>query len=780
MTLIFKDRVDRNTEKTQNIIPKILNFSSYDPNDSEISLLSKGLKFCPTPFKPDLLQLEVDIVETIRKFQLKCQFNNFNSNIQDTEPLVQKKSNYIPPDTKEPLLNSVLKNMKHFSKNLYSLPKNKVYDNISKAERNAINSLKNNSDIIITSVDKGSSIIILNRSDYVNSINSMLKDSSKYKKEKKNPNNKYFKSLNDFTLQFASCFDEKGKELDFVLNFDSKLANFYGLPKLHKCTSVINLFKHSNDIYFKTDFPPDLTFRCITAGIDSPFSKLSILLDKILKPICIKVQSFIRDSTDFLNKKPKGKQTNPTDLEFITCDIKNMYNNLPVDLVIEAMSFWLENSTDLINQRFTSDFILTGLNLVLSHSSFQFNGQPYSLLKAIATGEPVAATIATLTVGYLELKLYEKIHSNLGSEIANYFISNWKRFLDDCFIVWRKSLGNFDIIFHLLNNLHPSLTFTKEQSDFGVPFLNLFIYKEEGYIKSDIYYKPTDSHDYLPFNSCHPRHIKINIPGNLARMICTIVEDPLIKVQRLQELKGWLLKCGYPLNLIKQSFSKFIEEDILSLREKFHNENDKEILACVLTFNPKNPNVFSELNTFFNFLKSSPLYKYNFGKVEFIKSQRQPPNLGRMLEKHDISLETKPKGSFRCNAKICDTCNFIEETNSVQFSEETFVINRHFDCTSKNIIYKLTCNSCNNYYIGKTTNLKDRVSKHKSDARLAQQRMLENRYVMKVSKHLNSCSAVTIFDFKIVPFFEVKNPTLLAMLTVEDHFIKKFKPTLNG
>ena len=40
---------------------------------------------------------------------------------------------------------------------------------------------------------------------------------------------------------------------------------------------------------------------------------------------------------------------------------------------------------------------------------------------------------------------------------------------------------------------------------------------------------------------------------------------------------------------------------------------------------------------------------------------------------------------------------------------------RYFNCDSKNIIYKLMCNTCEWFYLGQTTNLKQRIRKHKSD-----------------------------------------------------------------
>ena len=46
----------------------------------------------------------------------------------------------------------------------------------------AINSLRKNDDIIITKPDKGSSVVLLNKSDYVDKMNKILDDQSRFKR----------------------------------------------------------------------------------------------------------------------------------------------------------------------------------------------------------------------------------------------------------------------------------------------------------------------------------------------------------------------------------------------------------------------------------------------------------------------------------------------------------------------------------------------------------------------------------------------------------------------
>ena len=63
---------------------------------------------------------------------------------------------------------------------------------------------------------------------------------------------------------------------------------------------------------------------------------------------------------------------------------------------------------------------------------------------------------------------------------------------------------------------------------------------------TDIFYKETNSHDYLNYFSPHPEHKKQNIPYNLAKRIMVFVSDESKMNEMLSELKIWLLSYSYP------------------------------------------------------------------------------------------------------------------------------------------------------------------------------------------------------------------------------------------
>ena len=300
-------------------------------------------------------------------------------------------------------------------------------------------------------------------------------------------------------------------------------------------------------------------------------------------------------------------------------------------------------------------------------------------------------------------------------------------------------------------------------------------------IKSDIFYKKTDSHDYMPFRSCHPRHIKINIPGNLARMICTIVDDPAKKELRLQELRQWLRNGGYPRRLVGNKINQFRNKNSYDLRQKVVHDKNDQLLVFIQKYNPKNPYVFGYLRNAFNSLKLTSNFADTFISTKLIKCTSQPPNLGRLLQKHNITVSETPNGCVKCNKSNCGTCPYILETDTVYFhnifTNETFNFKllKPFSCTSKQVIYKITCKGCGQFYIGQTVHLRNRVTKHKSDLRYEYNRN------MKVHRHIHDCAASDHeFPFTIVPFYVVRQGTLTARLTIEDYFRRKFGATLNA
>ena len=87
-------------------------------------------------------------------------------------------------------------------------------------------------------------------------------------------------------------------------------------------------------------------------------------------------------------------------------------------------------------------------------------------------------------------------------------------------------------------------------------YLDVLVKNRDGKIETDIYYKDTNSKQYLLFYSCHPRRTKKNIPYNLAHRLRTIVSEEQILRRHMQELKTCLIKQNYPTQIIEHGVQK--------------------------------------------------------------------------------------------------------------------------------------------------------------------------------------------------------------------------------
>ena len=71
-----------------------------------------------------------------------------------------------------------------------------------------------------------------------------------------------------------------------------------------------------------------------------------------------------------------------------------------------------------------------------------------------------------------------------------------------------KTVKNFMMEF---NNFNPNIKFTYEFSEESINFLDLNVKFSSGKLQTSLYVKPTDCHQYLHFQSSHPKHTKKSI-----------------------------------------------------------------------------------------------------------------------------------------------------------------------------------------------------------------------------------------------------------------------------
>ena len=121
-------------------------------------------------------------------------------------------------------------------------------------------------------------------------------------------------------------------------------------------------------------------------------------------------------------------------------------------------------------------------------------------------------------------------------------------------------------------------------------------------------------------------------------------------------------------------------------------------------------------------------------------------------------------GSFPCNSGKCNKCPYINRTPSLKINGKTFFIKGNLTCNSHNIIYVITCLSCNLHYIGQTINpLKTRLAQHLSD--------INTEKHTSISQHFNSHEN-PLLHFSISPIIYI--PDTKRRTALEMTLIKRF------
>ena len=222
-------------------------------------------------------------------------------------------------------------------------------------------------------------------------------ESNTYQKIDQNSDKKVFTKLNHLINKHSECFTKN--ENTYLTQYQWKTSNFYIMPKINKCEEIITIIEETNDIYIKMDPPNILKGRPIIAGPNSPTQRLSSLLEKILTPIVPKLKTYIKDDWDFLRKLPQNLEPHFT---LLTCDIISLYTNIPHDLGLRALNYYIDKYRYVIPSRFTKDFILEATEFVLKNNNFIFLEQMYNQVIGTAMGTKFGPPYANLSIGFLE------------------------------------------------------------------------------------------------------------------------------------------------------------------------------------------------------------------------------------------------------------------------------------------------------------------------------------------------------------------------------------------
>ena len=414
-------------------------------------------------------------------------------------------------------------------------------------------------------------------------------------------------------------------------------------------------------------------------------------LQPLLLKNCLFSQKLTRQSK--LGKIPEGAL-------LCTVDVVGLYPSIPHGEGLEAIREALDRRE---NPGVATDTLVGLASLVLENNYFEFNDRFYRQKLGTAIGTKFAPAYANLFMTRLEERLLD---ASADKPLV------WMRFIDDVFFIWTHGEEKLKSFINHLNSSHETIKFTSEQSRDSISFLDVQVsVGEGGVLSTDLFCKPTDTHQYLHKKSCHPWHTKKAIPYGQAlrfRRICS--EDRQFQ-ERVGELAGWLKDRGYEESLVNEQIDRVRRLDRATLLANSENRTDtqgrRERVPLVATYHPALNSLGKVARRLHPMLTDSEEHREVFPEPPLI-AFRRCKNLKDILVRARLNNEgnggTGKKGCSRCGKSRCQVCNVM--SNSEHFhsniDSREYRINYSFNCDSSNVVYLLECTVCGVQYVGST------------------------------------------------------------------------------
>lgn len=587
----------------------------------------------------------------------------FRNDNKTTPPPFTPASKWTPAlSSLSPQLSTLIEHDLRFIDNRFRT--HNAEPNLTEPEFLALKQLSDNENIIIKPADKGSSVVIMDKTQYLWEGNRQLNDTEYY------CHLKY--PLFPDTIPLVREIVDKIYDKHFI-NFKQRTyllgpaeprpRIFYMLPKIHKEQDKWSL---------PFEIPPG---RPIVSDCSSETYHTAEYIEYYLNPLSIKHASYIKDTSDFCQKI--SKMLVPSGALLFTLDVDSLYTNIVSQEGLKIVQKVFSENPD--PHRPDAE-LLQLLDINLTRNDFEFNGEFYLQTKGTAMGKKFAPSYANLFMADWEVSALNKC-----TKKPLYYY----RYLDDIWGVWTHSEDDFEHFLCTLNTHNPSITLKATKHFNSVDFLDTTTYKGPLFLTNNIldvkvFFKKTDTHALLHRSSFHPKHTFAGlIKSQLLRFhrICT-QESDFYKATKV--LFAALSTRGYSRSFLRRCFKTFQER---------HTILDTPMLPLVVTYSKDVQKLVHNIkNNFARFQEESNTLRDH----RIITAFRKNANLRDCLVHAKITHRSVPTD------RMSNNC--FKRTRLVQnkLTHTVFETDRSGHVRSQNCVYLITCGTCGKQYVGET------------------------------------------------------------------------------
>ena len=341
--------------------------------------------------------------------------------------------------------------------------------------------------------------------------------------------------------QWIKAWIEKAMEPDL----NTQGSRFYMIPKIHK---------------------PQLGWRPIVPASGTPNACLAQLVDYFLQPLIQGKPSFLKDTGQLVSELEDLHIPHHGKLFMFTADVESLYPSIPLkDAIYEA--------TMELGQLpvYYYDILQRVLHFVAENNIIQFRGRQFIQVTGVATGSPIAPSLANLFMARLEQPVLDDFNAHL---------CYYKRYIDDIFGIFIGEERDFHTFRTRLSGMHPAIKLTWNVSHQMAEFLDLSIQVDSRrQVSFSTHQKILNNYLYIPWKSYHPRASKLAlIKGELTRYLrnSSSIEAFLETKKRFASR---LLARGYPLKVILKQFDNLTWKDRTRIMDRIRTRRPPSLQA---------------------------------------------------------------------------------------------------------------------------------------------------------------------------------------------------------
>ena len=199
----------------------------------------------------------------------------------------------------------------------------KIKDNLTEAERKALDDLKKNEDITIVNADKGNAVVVFDKSEYVRK-DKIPFTGDDYREVKGKTRAQVISQRKKAmaTMRREIGIDGRKKEYRYLINSGCSLAEGYGQPKVHK---------------------EGMPMRGVVSQTKDPGYKIDKAIAKMLDKYDVRAKSYVQNGEQICRElaKVKSKGEGSVRACLVKLDVEKMYPMTPrkkaMELAVEMM-----------------------------------------------------------------------------------------------------------------------------------------------------------------------------------------------------------------------------------------------------------------------------------------------------------------------------------------------------------------------------------------------------------------------------------------------------------